>query len=115
MRSKNKTIPIQCHIIAAPTHKKAFLAGFRDSEGTPIGKSWLPYSRVKLTTGASVVGMERKTEIEIDLPLWLAEGNEIEPLIREQILEQEAGVGRGELDRHDVPDGEYGDFDDIPF
>lgn len=107
----DKTIPIQCHIIAAPTHKKAFLAGFRDSEGTPLGKSWLPYSRVKLTDGREVVGMENGAEIEIALPKWLADQEDTAELIREQILEQEAGVGRGELDYSDVAI----DDDDIPF
>lgn len=111
MAQKDKTILIQCHIIAAPTHKKAFLAGFRDSEGSPIGKSWLPYSRVKLEDGRSAIGMENETEIVIVLPRWLAEGKDIEPLIREQLLEQEAGVERGELDYSDYAV----DDDDIPF
>jgi len=84
--------------------EKAFRAEFHDPDGDLLGNAWLPKSQVKQVvagdTGFVVCG-ERGEEILVDMPQWLAEKDEIAPLIREQLLEQEDGERDGEDD--DIP------------
>jgi len=107
---KNKTLQIVCWYITTSSSGKAFLAEFRDSDGDKLGQRWLPTSRVKQVVrgaGGFTVSANRGEEIVIELPMWLAEKDDIEPLIREQLLEME-----GE-DLEEDEDEEYDD--DIPF
>lgn len=118
MAQSNKVIQVVCWVVVAPTHKKAFLAEFRDADGDKIGDTWLPYSRVKQVLGGeggfTVEGEERDAEITIDLPQWLAESDRVEPLIREQVLAID-GAEPEEDGRPDLLDGTddfYGGDDD---
>ena len=91
MGKKDETMQIVCWVVVAPLNKGAFLAQFQDEEGDEIGQRWLPYSRVMQIVddegGHTVKGTEKGEMITIDLPLWLAEKPDIEPLIRDQFLE----------------------------
>ena len=107
MATKDKTIQVCCTVVAAPSHKGAFLASFRDSDGEPIGKKWLPYSRVKQVLrgcgGFTVEGEASGEEIIIELPTWLAEKDDIAPLIRDQILDRES-MDEDELEADEADD-----------
>ena len=109
---KNKTIQVTCTYITTSASGKAFLASFHDGDGEKLGQRWLPMSRVKqVVRGCEgfVVSANRGEEIEIELPQWLAEKDDIAPLIQEQLL-----VGE-ELDDDEDEDEEEDLDDDVPF
>ena len=108
MAQTNTLLEVTCTVVVAPTHKKAFLAKFHDSDGVELGEAWLPYSRVKQILrgegGFTVSGEVKGAEITVEIPQWLAESDSLEPLIREQLLEKEdLGDGVDEDPDDDIP------------
>ena len=120
---KSKKLEVVGTIVVAPEHKGAFLAEFHDPEGEKLGERWLPYSQVtyKHPNGAggfTVKGIERGEQLTLEIPEWLTETPDLEPLIREQLLDQEAVADEMlEDDREGLLDGDLYDKgdDDIPF
>lgn len=91
-RPGDKIYQIDALIKVAPSHTKAFLAEFCDSDGEILGETWLPYSRVKAydTSGGDksleVTSMMEGEITTLNIPLWLLETDRVAPLVREQML-----------------------------